>query len=351
MKEIEIPGIILDKSLNDEVDMVKKILMVLALVVFSLGMVGATELPLPVEGIYHLKSAKVKSKDINKYFKARILRYKQAQVMETKPETLTVEPEITTSKGIRYGSIRLGNNEKDVRFVMGRDDHDYYSELYVDQNFDNHIAIQEKVPKMDTWEDKEDGLVVHSSSTHPKSVPVMVSFKSMACGEITKKLSFYIQIEYIMKENENDTFWVGFINTSTWEGSMTVTVEPHEEMDSNGKKITINRQQKDLMFRLVDTDSNGCYNDYRKDYMMMDLNEDGKFTDDEAQPLLDSFVVKAKKQKKKLQLLVLPCPGKVAVIEENQDFDLVQLEPESDPLNAPVTDKQNPSKTDKDNED
>jgi hypothetical protein len=314
-------------------------------------MLGAIEWSFPGEGVYDVKAGLIKSKSVNKYFKAKILRYKQAQLMETKPENLKVDPAITKLEGLRYGSIRLGNNEKDVLFAIGKNDHDYYSELFVDQNFDNYIDLNERVPDLDTWEDKEDGLVVHTSSTYPKSVPVMVSFKSMACAEITKKLNFYIQIEYIINRNTNDTFWVGFINTTTWEGTMDITVEPYEIKDSNGRTTKSNRELKKLKFCLVDTNANGCYNDFGKDHIMVDLNEDGKFSEDEAQPLLDSYLVKTKKQKKRMQLLVLPCPGKVAVVEENQDFDRAKLEPVADPLDAPVAGNQGSNKTDKDNGD
>jgi hypothetical protein len=313
--------------------MLKKILMALILIVFSLGMLGAMDFPFPVEGIYDLTPAKIKSKEINKYFKAEILKYKQAQVVETKPDILKVEPEITTFKGLQYGSIRLGNNEKDVWFVIRKNDFDYYSELYVDQNFDNNITSQEKVPNLDTWEDKDGSLLIHSSSTYPKSVPVMVSYKSTAYGEITKKLSFYIHTQYIMKKNGTNTLWIGFINTSALEGTFTVTIDHRE---------------KDIRFRLIDTNANGCYNDYKKDNILMDLNEDGKFTEDEAQSLFNYFVVKVKKQKKQLQLAVMPCPAKVAVIGVNQDFDSTQLEPEPDPLNTEVTGKQVQTKSDKD---
>ena len=268
--------------------------------------------------------------------------------METKPESVTVDPEITAFKGLRYGAIRLGNNEKDVLFVMGKDDHDYYSELYVDQNFDNHITVDERVPNMDTWESKDGNLLIHGTYTYPKSVPVMVSYKRMDGEELLKRINLYIQIEYITSKNDNDTYWVGFINVNPMTGSMKFTVEPYEKTDSSGHKTMIERRQKESQFWLVDTNSNGCYNDFQKDHILVDLNEDGKIENSEVQVLNDSYVVKAKKQKIKMQFLILPCPGKIAVIQENQDFNREELEPQSDTWDAFDADKKETLKFDKD---
>ncbi len=108
---------------------------------------------------------------------------------------------------------------------------------------------------------------------------------------------------------------MGVISASFFEGEFTVL--------QGGK-------QKRVGFRILDTNSNGCFNDYGTDSLEMDLNGDGYFRKKECNQLAE-YLVPGPDKKQRLRLIVLPLPAKIAVIYALQEYDLTTLEPASEP--------------------
>ena len=319
----------------------KKYSLAIILIPTTLLMISATKL-LPCIGIYEAKPVVMREKEV--FSKERIIHWKAAQLVDSKPVVLTLDPELEKLKGIKFGSIRLGNNEKETWLVVRKDDFDYYSEIYIDQNMDNNITIKEKLQDIDTFQVEEHGFTFNVSRTAPKPIPLLVSYKG-SNGTIKKKLDFYIQTEYVLKKKSGDTSFLYFINATAFEGRIKVTEGAGYE--------------KDYRFRLIDANSNGCYNDFEKDYLLMDLNLVGKFKNDESQPLGEYFAVKEKGKKKQLRLVVFPYPAKIGVFESTNDFQSIELESQTndeltsdDEGKSNSVDEKNKSenKTKKDNE-
>jgi hypothetical protein len=317
----------------------KKVILIVTIIAVPLLLLGAVEVTFPCPGTYDVQQVTLKFKDIFK--KKSITHWKSAHIVESKPTDLTVEPPIEKIKGIRYASVRLGNNEKDTWLVMGQDDAGYYSEIYLDQNLDNNITTKEKIADIDTFQVEDKGFTINIGRVYPKPIPLLVSYKGSK-GEIRKKLYFYLQSEIALKK-KTDTLFLSFINATALEGKITVKW-------FGGRN--------DSRVRLVDANSNGCFNDYNKDCIFMDLNayeksDANKKSINVLSPLYEYFNIKEKSKIKQMRLVVLPYPAKVSVIEATEEFDPVQLEPESDQFDIDKENKpgQDKEKLDKDKSD
>jgi hypothetical protein len=279
------------------------------LIIFASLLVGFTRKPpLPTEGIYPVKLRAFTIFDIEGIPGA------QAELTETKPDYLKIDPELEQIKEIRFGSFIIGNNEQKVWFLMARDKQGFWAELYIDQNADNRIATNEKVRGILVGSGK-DGKNEFYAATTNIAFPIRVSFKG-AGAEIQKKQYFFVQIKTYYKKVESESV-VTLFSSSFFNGEM---------------KALIGKEVKVIKFRIIDANGNGCFNDFGKDQLSIDINFDGYFTAKEAWPLAEYFTVTGPdKQKKQLRMIVPPHPAKIAVVGATDDIDWSQLEPLSDP--------------------
>jgi hypothetical protein len=276
---------------------------------------GAVKLPYISEGTYLVKPVNVGGED---FFRINYTHESQTDrpgnLSDAKPNELTIASELEKLKEIKYGSFILGNHEKAVWFVMGKDPANFYSKIYIDQNLDYHIAEDEKVPDVYTNYGMHKRVLVHNSLAFQTPIPITIAYKGVGGGEIRKKVYFYLWTGVYGKTDETTT--VAEIYTASMLQGLI--------------KIRSGKDLKLVKFRLMDADNNGCFNDYQKDVIYMDVNMDGVYSNQESEPLREYFDVKTDTGMKQMHLIVLPFPGKVEVIEATQEFDATKLEPESD---------------------
>lgn len=293
----------------------KKHTFIIILVILLLFFLGARKLPYISTGTYLVKMVNAGRNDFfQDYYTHDNQTDNYGNLVEAKPDELTVDPELEKLKEIKYGSFRLGNHEKPVWFVMGKDPAGFYSKFYIDQNLDYTITSEENVPDFNTNYGIHKGVLVQSSFATGTPVPVTIAYKGVNGGEFRKKVYFYFW-NGIFGKNDETTTVVRLYNVSLIQGLM---------------KVTDGKVEKLMKFRLMDANNNGCYNDYQKDVIYMDLNMDGIYSKKESEPLAEYFEIKTGAGRKQLHLIVLPLPGKVAVTEATQDFDPAILEPEPD---------------------
>lgn len=291
----------------------KKHLFLIFMVMLPLLFLGAVKLPYISAGTYLVKMVNAGRDDFFRdYFTNKNQSDNQGNLTDAKPDELTIAPELEKLNEIKYGSFKLGNHEKDVWFVMGKDPAGFYSKFYIDQNLDYNITDNEKVQDFNTNYGMLKGILVHSASAIGTPVPVTISYKGVNGGEIKKKVYFYLWTGIFGKRDENTTI-VKIYTVSMLQGLM---------------KVNVGKNEKLVKFRLMDADNNGCFNDYQKDVIYMDLNLDGVYSNQDSEPLSEYFDIKTDAGKKQMRFLVLPFPGKVEVIEATQDFDASKLEPD-----------------------
>ena len=296
----------------------KKYFFVIILVILLLSFLGAGKLPNISTGAYLVKMVNAGRDD---YFRDFYTNDNQSDnegnITDAKPEELTVAPELDKLKEMKYGSFKLGNGEKLIWFVMGKDPAGFYSKFYIDQNLDYKISAEEMVPDFETNYGMYKGLFVYSSASIQTPAPVSIAYKGVNGGEIRKKVYFYCWTGIFEKKDEANTV-VKLYTVSMMQGLM---------------KVMVGKTEKLVKFRLMDANNNGCFNDYQKDVIYMDMNMDGIYSNPESEPLSEYFDVKSDNGKKQLHLIVLPYPGKIAVTEVTEEFDPAKLEPEPDPIN------------------
>jgi hypothetical protein len=277
---------------------------ILLVALFLVGFTG--KLPVINQGIYPVKIKNLTYFDLA----TRDIDWKEnfAEVVESKPESLEVEPDYSKWDEVKFGSFKFGNTDQKVWFVMGTDFEGYWTEFYIDSNHDNRITAKEKVKSFESIPGKYKGFKTKGVLSLI-AVPVRVPFKGLT-GKFEKTLYFFISVTSYLKKDATDTI-VDALAASFLEGEA---------------KITVGKNDKLVKFRIIDSNSNGCFNDYGKDQIFMDLNYDGYFKKNESQKLVEFFNI-ANKQKEQLQMFIPPYPGKIAVGEANQDFDRSQLEP------------------------
>jgi hypothetical protein len=297
-------------------------------------LLGAVKLPYISAGTYLVKLVNAQR---DHFFRDNYTNVNQSDnegnLTEAKPDELTIAPELEKLKEIKYGSFKLGNLEKNVWFVMGKDPAGFYSKFYIDQNLDYNITDNEIVRDFDTNYGMLKGVLVHSASATGTPISVTIAYKSTNGDEIRKKVYFYLWTGIFGKEDDSTTI-VKIYTVSMFQGLI---------------KVMVGKDEKLVKFRLMDANNNGCFNDYQKDVIYMDLNLDGIYSNQDSAPLTEYFDMKTSLGKKQMRFIVLPFPGKVEIIEATQDFDASKLEPVPAPLDSPVTDKKDSTKADKDN--
>lgn len=296
----------------------KKYPLVIVMIILPLLFLGAVKLPYISAGNYLVKLVNAQRDQFlrNNYTHGN-QSDNQGNLIEAKPDELTVAPELEKLNDIKYGSIKLGNLEKDVWFIMGKDPAGFYSKFYIDQNLDYSITENEKVQDFDTNYGMLKGVLVHSASATRSPVPVTIAYKSTSGDEIRKEVYFYLWTGIFGKEGDDNTTIVKIYTVSMLQGLM---------------KVMVGKNEKLVKFRLMDANNNGCFNDYQKDVIYMDLNMDGIYSNHESAPLTEYFDLMTNLGKKQMHFIVLPFPGQVEVTEATQDYDASQLEPEPDKI-------------------
>lgn len=269
------------------------------------------KMPVPVEGVYSLKTKTLTIFDL--YSQEYGIIYNVSEVVEAKPEKITVDFDLEQLNDYRFGSFKLGNNNQRTWFIMGKDDQGYWSEFYIDQNNDFTIKENEKIMSFQSGQDRVKGLN-RSQSMTLIPVQVRVSYKGLT-GEIQKNIYLFILTTVLSKNNASDLL-VEAITASFLDGEIQVV--------SGGTAKRIN-------FRLIDANGNGCFNDYGTDLIFFDLNSDGFYQRNEGHRLVEFIDLQTPTgQLRQFRVIVPPYPGKVAIIEADQDYDLAELEAESD---------------------
>ncbi len=293
----------------------KKFSCLLLVTVMSVMSMGATKLPYPIQGEYSGKLVNMREDD---FFKPDFLIQKanNAVLTDTKPEDLRVDSEIKLSDPT-YGSVLLGEDEKPTYFVMAKDHDGYWMDFYLDQNHDRKITASEKINNLEKWNPQKINKkwdLKESSLTH-SALPILVSYKSSA-GKLKKKLGFYLWIKRFTQGNDEQTF-VTLATASVFEGFI---------------KVYFKKDEKLVKFRVTDGNCNGCFNDYGKDFLYLDLNFDGNFSKKEAMPLYEFFDFQAGKTTVQMRFLIPACPAGIAVIPATQNYDTVKLDATADTL-------------------
>lgn len=239
-----------------------------------------------------------------------------AELTESKPDSLEVGLDYEKLSDVKFGGFKLGNSNKKVWFLMGKDGEGYWTEVYFDKNLDNRIDSAEKVKSFQTFDGKYKGFKTKQSfSLIP--VPVKVVYKGLT-GEIERNLYFFFTTTIYVKKDLSDTI-SEVLNASFLEGEM---------------KVTVGSQEKLAKFRIIDANSNGCFNDYGKDLLFIDFNYDGYYRKNESQKIMEYFNYTVKSQPtKQLKMVIPPYPVKIGIVEAGKDIDLALLEPQ---LEKPV---------------
>jgi hypothetical protein len=262
-------------------------------------------LPTPLPEVYPVKLRNLTffdlvSKDLD------MLRWNQAELTESKPDGLEVDPGELNLADVKYGCFKFGNLERKTWFIMGQDSDGYWSEFYIDQNLDQRIEKKEKAKGFQTGQDSIQGLQrMQALSLVP--VQVKVAYKGIT-AEFEKSLYFFIRTGVYQKNNLSDTI-VMATTASFMEGEFKVS--------GSGSRL--------VKFRIIDTNGNGCFNDYGTDLLSMDLNHDGYFRKNETSKLAEYPVSSDKKQR--WRLVVPPFPAKIAVVDVIAEIDPATLEP------------------------
>ena len=289
--------------------LIKLALLVLAL---ALSVGFSSKLPNPTEGTYPVKLKTFTIFDLMDMDSSAELYFNTAELTESKPENLQFDFEYEKMADYKFGAFKFGNNERKVWFVMGKDDQGFWTEYYIDQNLDNRITQKEKIKSFRT----EQGSAKGYKTTDVFSlipIPVRVSYKGQS-SEIEKNLFFFILIKSFAKNKNVDTV-VQALTASFLEGEVKVAA----------------KNEFLVKYRILDGDANGCFNDYGKDLILMDLNHDGYFKKNETRKLVEFYdIINREKQKKQLRLIVMPIPAKIAVTEATSDYDRTQLEAQTD---------------------
>lgn len=297
----------------------KKGILLLGLIVLLIpgcGFPGQT--PVFKEGVYPLKAKTLTYFELSS--KGLDLMANMAELTETKPDDLTVDFDYAKLDEVRFGSFRFGNNKQKTWFLIGKDPSGYWSYFYLDQNLDHHLTKQDKIilqAASGTYKEFK----THTTLTEAP-ISITVSYKG-ATKNFTKQLYFFIDIEDYSKNDLHDTLVKAFTATF-FEGTIPVM---------------IGQNWRFFDFRLIDANSNGCFNDYGRDIVNIDKNNDGSFLKNQSYELVEYFD-SVDQDKQQMQVIIPPYPAKIAITKVNQIFDLTTLEPELD-QSAPAVSTQN----------
>jgi hypothetical protein len=292
----------------------KKLSLLATIVVIPLLLIGAVKLPLPTPGEYSGKFVNISKDD---FFKEDNLRQhaNAAVLTDTKPDEITIDSALKLDKP-KYGSVLFGDNDKRIYFVMTQDKDGYWTDFYIDQNLDSKITSLEKIKNNGKWNPQKtnDGWDLMETSVETDPFQITISYKG-STGEINKKLSMYLWTYDYTKKGSPETVYVSLQTVSAFEGFM---------------KVLIGKDEKLVKYRVIDANSTGCFNNYGKNYLYLDLNFDGYFSKKEALPLYEFFDQKVDKTTTQMRFIIPACPAKIAIAPAVDNTDIVPLEASSD---------------------
>lgn len=291
----------------------KKLLWLLILLVpFSVFGFFKKHFPVALPALYPVKLRTLTyfdiiSKDLND------IKWNTAELTDSKPEDLEVAVDYQSASEFKFGCFRLGNNEQKTWFLLCKDKEGFWSELYIDQNHDGQIEKKERIKGLQTGQEITNRIKVMDTSTLIP-IPLKVSYKGLFT-EFDQEVYFFIVIKAYQKSDLTDLI-VGAVTASFFEGEL---------------KVENNNKQTQVKFRIIDGNSNACFNDYGTDLIYWDLNGDDYFRKDESIKLTE-YLVSDSKSEHQLRMVVPPFPAKIAVIAANQELNDTSLEhlPEKD---------------------
>ena len=267
------------------------------------------QLPSSIEGNYPLKLKTLTVFDLSSG-EIPILG-NIAELTDSKPDFLEVEGiDFEQLSDVKFGSFRLGNNDKKVWFMVTKNAIGYWDNLYIDQNLDNKIVAKEAVKSFQTSEQRKSGFtIMRADSLIP--VSIRISYKG-ATKVYEKNLYFFISTLAESKKKEHHVEVVAF-SASFLEGET---------------KAVIRNEEKLYRFMILDADSNGCFNDYGKDILFINLAGDGAFHQSESEKLSEFFdSVGTDMKSKQLRMNLLPYCLELGITGATDEFDLSKLEP------------------------
>ncbi len=295
----------------------KKGLWILTLLLFPCLVNGFFEkkLPVAIPDVYNVKLKNFTYFDLVSKDLQSLLKLNQAELTDAKPEDLQVDVDYQSMDTVKFGYFKFGNNDQKTWFVMSKDENGYWSELYIDQNYNYRIEKKERVKGFQTGEDFVSNKVKRMQALSWIPIPIRVVYKGLTAG-FEKNLYFFLVTSFYQKNNLSDSA-VGAVAASFFEGEFQILVKGNP---------------KPVKFRMIDTNSNGCYNDYGQDRLFMDNNGDGYFRKKESEPLKEYLTFGQGNQGQRLHMIILPFPAKIAVIDIEQEFDIATLEPLPEPV-------------------
>jgi hypothetical protein len=270
-------------------------------------MPGCAKMFTPVEGIYDLKLKTLTFFDLI----AKDVDFKTvtAELTESPPTGLDVDIDLTKLTKPTFGSLKLGNNDRKIWFVMGQGKEGFWTEVYLDQNADSRIDTNEKIKGLQTLTANERKFKRDSTYTMVP-IPVKVSFKGVH-RQFQKKLYYFFYTDVISYKATESVTLAGVSAAGFLEGEI---------------KVARNKGFKLMKVRIYDTNGNGCFNDFGTDMFYLDTNYDGLFKRKEGSKLLEFFDGGVPKQGKQLRLILPALPAKIALIDSLQEFDRSKLE-------------------------
>ncbi|NLW48603.1 MAG: hypothetical protein GXY86_14905 [Firmicutes bacterium] len=281
------------------------------LLIATIIMGCSSKMPAPLEGVYPLKTKTLTIFDL--YSEEYEIYYNVAEVVESKPENLAVDFDLGQLTEYRFGSFILGNNNQRTWFLMSKDPQGYWSDFYIDQNSDLTIKENERIKSFQSGQDKIKGMGRTQSMTMIP-VRIKVSFKGLS-GEIHKNLYFFMVTTVLTKKGASDLM-VEAISATFLDGEINIAT------DETVKRMNV---------RLIDANGNGCFNDYGIDLIFIDLNNNDYYQKREGFKLAEFFdFSESTGEQKQLRIIVPPFPKKIAITGAGQDYDLADLEAQSD---------------------
>ncbi|HBF38198.1 MAG TPA: hypothetical protein DDW50_12860 [Firmicutes bacterium] len=257
-----------------------------------------------------------------------------AELTDSKPDFLEIEGiDYEQLSDVKFGSFRLGNNDKKVWFMVTKNAIGYWDNLYIDQNLDNKITVKEAVKTFQTSQQKKSGFTIfRADSLIP--VAIRISYKG-ATKLYEKSLYFFISTLAESKKNEHHVEVVAF-SASFLEGET---------------KALVKNEEKLYKFMILDADSNGCFNDYGKDILFINLAADGAFHQDESEKLSEFFdSLGTDKKSKQLRMNLLPYCLELGITGATDEFDLSKLEPSENETSDGNSETASPSSSDNSSE-
>lgn len=226
-----------------------------------------------------------------------------AEMFDSFPENINLSFETNDMKESFYGRVLLGNTGQETWFFLGQRGEELV--VYVDMDGDGEIGKKEQVKSFTSGviEKKE---ITNFQFFTAIPIGIDVNFRNEE-KTIKHKLFFFISLSLVVKDDLQEVY-VSFIDASFFDGKMPIV--------RRGKTFSVK-------FRIVDGDSNGCFNDYGRDILYVDVNGDGYYVNKECWPLSEYFFNNDNKQ---IRFVVTPQPKKLLITQPEATVNRSELE-------------------------